>query len=95
MVSSSENGEFVASDNDAESEAEVPSYEDSDFGSDVDRPRRRRQPPRRRRRPRGYSDEEELETDEDEEEEDMGEAFKKKKSLIQKKILKIQPCYVF
>ncbi len=64
----------MASDNDAESE-EVPSYEDSDFGSDVVRPRRR-QPPRRRRRPREYSDEEELETDE-EEEEDMGEALKK------------------
>uniref|UniRef100_A0A8C1JHH2 Remodeling and spacing factor 1-like n=1 Tax=Cyprinus carpio TaxID=7962 RepID=A0A8C1JHH2_CYPCA len=62
--------EFVASDNDAESEAEVPSYEDSDFGSDVVRPRRR-QLPRRRRRPKGYSDEEELETDEEEEEEEM------------------------
>ncbi|XP_016353715.1 remodeling and spacing factor 1-like isoform X2 [Sinocyclocheilus anshuiensis] len=66
--SSSEDEEFVASDNEAESEAEVPSYEDSDFGSDAARPRRR-QPPRRRRRPRGYSDEEELETDEEEEEE--------------------------
>uniref|UniRef100_A0A8C2FPX4 Remodeling and spacing factor 1-like n=1 Tax=Cyprinus carpio TaxID=7962 RepID=A0A8C2FPX4_CYPCA len=68
LSNSSEDEEFVASDNEAESEAEVPSYEDSDFGSDADRPRRR-QPPRRRRKPRGYSDEEELETDEEEEEE--------------------------
>lgn len=65
----------MASDNDAESE-EVPSYEDSDFGSPSVVRLRRRQPPRRRRRPREYSDEEELETDE-EEEEDMGEALKK------------------
>ncbi|KAI7793692.1 remodeling and spacing factor 1 [Triplophysa rosa] len=72
--------EFVVSNNDAESEAEVQSKEDSDFGSDGDNPRirpskrqasrgRRRLPPRRRRRPRGYSDDEELETDEEEEEE--------------------------
>uniref|UniRef100_A0A671LGL6 Remodeling and spacing factor 1-like n=1 Tax=Sinocyclocheilus anshuiensis TaxID=1608454 RepID=A0A671LGL6_9TELE len=66
LSDSSEDEEFAASDNDAESEAEVPSYEDSDFGSDVVRPQRR-QPPRRRRRPRGYSEEEELETDEEEE----------------------------
>ncbi|XP_016125007.1 remodeling and spacing factor 1 isoform X3 [Sinocyclocheilus grahami] len=66
-LSDSSEDEFAASDNDAESEAEVPSYEDSDFGSDVARPQRR-QPPRRRRRPRGYSEEEEeLETDEEEE----------------------------
>ncbi|XP_026129700.1 remodeling and spacing factor 1 [Carassius auratus] len=70
LSDSSECEEFVASDNDAESEAEVPSFEDSDFGSDVGCPRRR-QPPRRRRRPKGYSDEEELETDEEEEEEEM------------------------
>lgn len=86
MVCSSEE-EFVASDNEAESEAEARSLEDSDFGSDAGGPRirpsnrkaasrcrNRRQPPRRRRRPRGYSDEEEEESDEEEEEE-MGEAF--------------------
>lgn len=78
----------MASDNEAESEAEPPSMDDSDFGSDAEGPRiktstrragsqcrNRRQPPRRRRRPRGYSDEEELETDEEEEEDEMGEAF--------------------
>uniref|UniRef100_A0A673K6S4 Remodeling and spacing factor 1-like n=1 Tax=Sinocyclocheilus rhinocerous TaxID=307959 RepID=A0A673K6S4_9TELE len=68
LSNSSEDEEFVASDNEAESEAEVPSFDDSDFGSDAAHPRRR-QPPRRRRRPRGYSDEEELETDEEEEDE--------------------------
>ncbi|CAM4729567.1 unnamed protein product [Leuciscus chuanchicus] len=81
-LSDSSEEEFVASDNEAESEAEARSLEDSDFGSDVGGPRirpsnrkaasrcrNRRQPPRRRRRPRGYSDEEEEESDEEEEEE--------------------------
>lgn len=76
----------MVSNNDAESEAEVQSKEESDFGSDGDNPRirpskrqasrgRKRLPPRRRRRPRGYSDDEELETDEEEEEEEIGETF--------------------
>ncbi|KAK1800768.1 hypothetical protein P4O66_005965 [Electrophorus voltai] len=81
LSDSSEEEEFVASDNDAESDAEAQCLDDSDFGSDgcgtveafASRrrapPRRRNRLPHRRRRPRGYSDDEELEETEEEEEE--------------------------
>lgn len=84
---SSEEEEFVVSDNDAESDA-VKSNDDSDFGSTGNGPRFRgsawsRKPVKRRwnmrqsrqrRRPRGYSDDEELEETEDEEEDEIGTA---------------------
>ncbi|XP_072514686.1 remodeling and spacing factor 1 isoform X2 [Salminus brasiliensis] len=81
-LSDSSEEEFVASDNDAETEAEAQSFDDSDFGSDGRGPskrtsskraatRRRSTRPRRRRRPRGYSDDEELEETDEEEEEEM------------------------
>lgn len=80
--------EFAASDNDAESDAEVQSADDSDFGSTGNGPRFRgsawsRRPVKRRwnmrqsrqrRRPRGYSDDEELEETEEEEEDDISTA---------------------
>ncbi|XP_060765521.1 remodeling and spacing factor 1 isoform X3 [Neoarius graeffei] len=81
LSDSSEEEEFVVSDMD--SEAEVKSFDDSDFGSDGPGPitsflsrqrstKRWNTRPLRRRRPKGYSDDEELEeTDEEEEEEEM------------------------
>ncbi|KAI4892660.1 hypothetical protein NFI96_022787 [Prochilodus magdalenae] len=82
LSDSSEEEEFVASDNDAESEADAQSADDSDFGSDGCGPvkrfssrrtatRRRNTRPRRQRRSKGYSDDEELESDEEEEESEM------------------------
>lgn len=73
----------MVSENDVDSEGEAQSLDDSDFGSDCQRPSAnlssRRRPtkrwnrrPRRRHRPRGYSDDEELEETDDEEEEEMG-----------------------
>lgn len=96
LLCSSEEEEFAVSDNDMDSEAEVKSFDDSDFGSDGPGPitsflsrqrstKRWNTRPLRRRRPKGYSDDEELEeTDEEEEEEEMGEnieCFSKYSSL--------------
>ncbi|XP_065116642.1 remodeling and spacing factor 1 isoform X3 [Paramisgurnus dabryanus] len=87
LSDSSEEEEFAVTDNEAESEADAPSSEDSKFASDCGSPRikpscrqspirsRKTRPQRNRRRPKGYSDDEELETDEEEEEDEMGEIF--------------------
>ncbi|XP_036392133.1 remodeling and spacing factor 1 isoform X2 [Megalops cyprinoides] len=81
LSSSSEEEEFVVSGDDGESDADVNSMDDSDFGSSgygprhaVSRSRNRPQKKRTTRRPqrrrRGYSDEEEEEETEEEEEEE-------------------------
>lgn len=87
--SSSEEEDFVVSDNDVDSEAEIQSYDDSDFGSVDASPRygavrsrrssvrkgsARRIALRQSHRRRRYSDEEEEETDEEEEEDEIGKS---------------------
>lgn len=80
----------MVSENNADSDAEAKSTDDSDFGSTGNgrrfrgsawsrKPVKRRwntRQPRRRRRPKGYSDDEELEETEEDEEDEIGMGYR-------------------